>query len=79
MRAFEEKKNIYYKHKRENPDLVPVEPPALFKVVVNNYRPEKEDVLEKSGDENDPTMISGQYGLPKQPASYLKYPEYDWF
>ena len=72
MRAIEEKRNIYN-------ELAPVEPPALlFKVVVNNYRQQEKDLSEERVDV-DTATVSPEYGLPPQPARYIKYPKYDWF
>lgn len=80
MHVIEEKESIYYKHKRENHELISGEPPALhFKIVVNNYRQQKEEILDAPDDDIDATMISYQHGLPPQPVSYIKYPKYDWF
>ena len=74
MRAIEEKVNIYN-------ELTPVEHSALhFKVVVNNYRQRVNERVEESVDEIvDATTIARHYGLPPQPAKYIKYPKYDWF
>lgn len=73
MHAIEEKEN-YFK------ELITAEPSALlFKVVVNNYKQQKEERSEKIADEDDTTMTAEPIGLPPQPASYLRYPKYDWF
>jgi hypothetical protein len=80
MHAIEEKGNTYHTRKKGNRALTPAEPPAsLFKVVVNNYRQEKEKLLEQPGVDSDATMISPAYGLPPQPVRYIKFPKYDWF
>jgi len=73
MQVIEEKKKFSKK-------LTKVAPPALlFKVVVNNYKLQKEEELEKIVNDNDPLITAEPIGLPPQPARYLKYPEYDWF
>ena len=80
MHAIEEKENIYRTRKKGNRELTAAEPSAsLFKVVVNNYRQEKEKLLEEPDLDSDATMISPEYGLPPQPVRYIKYPKYDWF
>ena len=80
MHAIEEKENIYHTRKKRNRELTPAEPSAsLFKVVVNNYRQEKEKLSEGPDEDIDSTMISPEYGLPPQPARYIKFPKYDWF
>ncbi len=80
MRVIEEKENIYFKRKRRHQELAPVESPELlFKVVVNNYKQQAEETSTKTEKDIDATMNSAPYGLPPQPAKYLKYPEYDWF
>ena len=80
MHAIEEKENIYRRRKKGNRELTPAEPSAsLFKVVVNNYRQEKEKLREEPDEDNDATTISTEYGLPPQPVRYIKYPKYDWF
>ena len=73
MHAIEEKDDIYL-------DLTPVESSARrFKVVVNNYRQKENEVSEEQDDHIvDKTMNPRSYGLPPQPAKYIKYPEYDW-
>ena len=72
MRAIEEKANF-------SNELTTVEASAFqFKVVVNNYKKEKENQLEKMPKGDDLTTTK-PVGLPPQPASYLKYPKYDWF
>ena len=80
MHAIEEKENIYHTRKKRNRELTPAEPSArLFKVVVNNYRQEKEKLLEEPAEDRDATITSPEYGLPPQPVRYIKYPKYDWF
>ena len=80
MRGFEEKKNILYKHRSGNHESISVAPSlALFKVVVNNYKQQTEKITAEHDEVIDATVNSEEYGLPPQPASYLKYPEYDWF
>lgn len=72
MHVIEEKKKF-------SKELATVAPSArLFKVVVNNYKQKKVERLEKIIDDDDTTMTAEPIGLPPQPASYLKYPEYDW-
>jgi hypothetical protein len=79
MHVIEEKEYVFYKHKKRNRELTPVELSTIpFKVVVNNYR-QQEDLLEKSGEDTSTIIITRQYGLPPQPVRYLKYPDYDWF
>jgi hypothetical protein len=78
MSAFEEKESIRFKHHSGNRELSPVKPLIPFKVVVNNYKQQKEKTG-KEPDESIATVNSEEYGLPPQPESYLKYPEYDWF
>lgn len=79
MHAIEEKGNTYHSRKKGNRELTPAEPPAsLFKVVVNNYRQEKEKLADPDED-RDATMISPECGLPPQPVRYIKFPKYDWF
>jgi hypothetical protein len=80
MHAIEEKGTTYHKRNKGNRELTPAEPPAsLFKVVVNNYRQEKEKLLEEPDEDSDATIIAPEYGLPPQPVRYIKYPKYDWF
>ena len=72
MHVIEEKENFYK-------ELTTIEPSArLFKVVVNNYKQKKVGRLEKIVDDDDTTMTAEPIGLPPQPASYLRYPKYDW-
>ena len=72
MHVIEEKKKF-------SKELNTVAPPApLFKVVVNNYKQQKDERLEKIIDDDDTTVTSEPVGLPPQPASYLRYPKYDW-
>ena len=79
MRAFEAKRNIHNKSHSGDHDLSFDQPLNLFKVVVNNYKQQKEKVITEPDEGIDATVSSEKYGLPPQPASYLKYPEYDWF
>ena len=72
MHVIEEKKKF-------SKELTTVAPSArLFKVVVNNYKQQKEEWLEKIAGPDDSTKNDESIGLPPQPAKYLKYPEYDW-
>jgi hypothetical protein len=80
MHAIEEKENLHYDPDKDNHELTPVKPSAsLFKVVVNNYKQQEEEIAEEPDKNIDATMIFRQYGLPPQPTSYLKYPKFDWF
>ena len=80
MHAIEEKGNSYRTRKKGKRELTAAEPSAsLFKVVVNNYRQEKEKLLEEPVEDRDATITSPEYGLPPQPVRYIKYPKYDWF
>ena len=79
MSALEEKEKIRFKRHSGNHELSPAKPLILFKVVVNNYKQQKEKVVAEPDEIIDATINSQEYGLPPQPASYLKYPEYDWF
>ena len=79
MFVFEEKEKKHSNSVRKNTEFLVVEPSrSLFKVVVNNYR-QRERSLAKQQEEIVETTINDQQGLPPQPASYLKFPEYDWF
>ena len=80
MHAIEEKGNTYHTRNKGSRELTPAEPPvSLFKVVINNYRQEKEKLLEEPDEDRDATMISPEHGLPPQPVRYIKSPKYDWF
>ena len=80
MRVIEEKENIYFKRKRRRQELTPAESrDHLFKIVVNNYKQQEDEISAEIEEDIDATMISAQYGLPPQPSKYLKYPEYDWY
>jgi hypothetical protein len=80
MHAIEEKENLYSKPDKEDHELTIVKSSArLFKVVVNNYKQEKEEISEEPVEDIDATMNFRQIGLPPQPTNYLKYPSYDWF
>lgn len=73
MHVIEEKKKF-------SKELTTVAPSArLFKVVVNNYKQQKEERLEEIVSSDDLIKADESIGLPPQPARYLKYPEYDWF
>ena len=80
MRAIVEKRIIDYKPDRKNRELTRIEPSKPdFKVVVNNYRQQEKEMVDKIDGDTDKTMAARQIGLPSQPTAYLKYPEYDWF
>jgi hypothetical protein len=79
MHAIVEKGNKHYQRDRKNHESRGIEPSKLpFKVVVNNYRQQEKELPDKIDVDTDKTMSSRQVGLPSQPTSYLKYPEYDW-
>ena len=72
--------HVIEEKKRFSKELTTVAPSArLFKVVVNNYKPQKEDQLENMVSRDDSKQADESIGLPPQPASYLRYPKYDWF
>jgi len=80
MHAIVEKWKKHYKHDRDNDELTSIEPAQRpFKVVVNNYRQQEKERVDKIDGDTDKTMAPHQFGLPPQPTRYLKYPEYDWF
>jgi len=69
MHAIVEKGNKNYKGDKKDQEITLIELyEPEFKVVVNNHRRRK-----------NKTMAARQFGLPSQPTSYLKYPEYDCF
>lgn len=80
MHASVEKQKKHYKHGGDNDELTSVEPAQRpFKVVVNNYRQQEKERVDKIDVDTDKTMALRRVGLPPQPTRYLKYPEYDWF
>lgn len=79
MRAVAEKGNKNFIRVRKNRELTRIVPPKLlFKVVVNNFNHPQKEIVEKIDGADDETLDSPAVGLPPQPHSYLKYPEYDW-
>jgi hypothetical protein len=80
MSVIEEIRKPALKKTRENKDLFVIETSKFpFKVVVNNYRQQVRETVDKIMEEDDETTVGRQQGLPPQPTEYLKFPDHDWF
>lgn len=64
---------------RKNNEVLVIEPSKLlFRVVVNNFKQQEGELLDKN-EEVGETMMDDHQGLPPQPTGYLKFPTYDPF
>ena len=79
MSAIKKSGRLTFTRARRNNEVLVIEPSKLlFRVVVNNFKQQEEESLDKL-EEIVETIMDDHQGLPPQPSGYLKFPTYDPF
>lgn len=79
MSANKKTTRLAFTRARRNNEVLVIEPSKLlFRVVVNNFKQQKEEPFDKP-EEIVETIMDDHQGLPPQPTGYLKFPTYDPF
>ena len=79
MSANKKTTRLAFTRARRNNEVLVIEPSKLlFRVVVNNFKQQKEEPFHNP-EEIVETIMDDHQGLPPQPTGYLKFPTYDPF